>query len=375
MIRALIQTAILTLLFVGGCGSKRVVELNAQAFSTKPTVETKRVLLVINKASDQSQIIGEYYMKRRGIPSSNVVYLDCSRSDNISTDEYLYGIQKPIQEAIRKCPNIIDFIVLTKGVPIRLRDDDGYSVDGHLVAMNLKMTPIEKLDEASIRQSINPFFGKNERFSSKKFNMYLVTRLDGYDVEQCKRLVENSMNAKWQDGLFFFDAAPEKKSGGYLEMQQSLYRANEVLKAKGFTASLDEKDEFVLPKEALEGYSSWGSNDGHFNLDAYRKLQFKPGALAETFVSTSGRTFSRTSGGQSMIADLIEDGVTGCKGYVSEPFTFALAKPDILFDRYTSGFNLAESFYMASVVVNWKDIVIGDPLCSPFDKRQAITSN
>ena len=39
-----------------------------------------------------------------------------------------------------------------------------------------------------------------------------------------------------------------------------------------------------------------------------------------------------------------------------------------LFDRYVSGFNLAESFYAASLVTYWKDIVIGDPLCRPYAK-------
>lgn len=62
------------------------------------------------------------------------------------------------------------------------------------------------------------------------------------------------------------------------------------------------------------GYASWGSNDGTFSLDEYRKLRFKPGALVETYVSTSARTFKPTTGGQSMIADLIAQGVTGVKG-------------------------------------------------------------
>ncbi|HLO98551.1 MAG TPA: hypothetical protein VK171_08145, partial [Fimbriimonas sp.] len=65
-------------------------------------------------------------------------------------------------------------------------------------------------------------------------------------------------------------------------------------------------------------------------------------------------------------ADLIAQGVTGVKGYVSEPFTFALCRPEIMFDRYTKGFNLAEAFYASSPVVKWKDIVVGDPLCRPF---------
>jgi uncharacterized protein (TIGR03790 family) len=92
-----------------------------------------------------------------------------------------------------------------------------------------------------------------------------------------------------------------------------------------------------------------------------------PGAIAETFVSTGGRSFTYgTSYGQSLIADLIRDGVTGVKGYVYEPYLSAIAHPDILFDRYTYGYNLAESYYMASNFLGWMDVVVGDPKLAPY---------
>jgi hypothetical protein len=37
-----------------------------------------------------------------------------------------------------------------------------------------------------------------------------------------------------------------------------------------------------------------------------------------------------------------------------------------MFDRYTRGWTLAESFYAASALVGWEDIVIGDPLCRAY---------
>lgn len=116
------------------------------------------------------------------------------------------------------------------------------------------------------------------------------------------------------------------------------------------------------------GYCSWGSNDHSFIASNYLGVRFKPGALAETFVSTSARTMKPVTGGQSVITDLIKNGVTGVKGYVLEPYTVALARPNILFDRYTSGYNLAESFYMASPLLKWRDVVFGDPLCRPYKK-------
>ncbi|MEE9150975.1 MAG: putative Ig domain-containing protein, partial [Thermoplasmata archaeon] len=93
-----------------------------------------------------------------------------------------------------------------------------------------------------------------------------------------------------------------------------------------------------------------------------------PGALAETYVSTGGRSFNYpTNYGQSLVADLIRDGVTGVKGYVYEPYLSACAHPDILFDAYTQGFYSGESYYMASGYLGWMDCVVGDPKVSPYD--------
>jgi Tfp pilus assembly protein PilF len=51
---------------------------------------------------------------------------------------------------------------------------------------------------------------------------------------------------------------------------------------------------------------------------------------------------------------------------VAEPYLNATIRPDILFPAYLSGFNLAESFYMAMPFLSWQTVVIGDPLCAPF---------
>ena len=94
---------------------------------------------------------------------------------------------------------------------------------------------------------------------------------------------------------------------------------------------------------------------------------------------SAGGTWVRANrtndGGQSLIGDLIEAGVTGVKGYVAEPTLAAIADPLILFDRYLSGYNLAESFYMASRFIFWREVVIGDPLCAPYATQTGKTGN
>lgn len=330
--------------------------------------DASRVFVVINRSSAESLEIGEYYIQKRGIPEANVVKVDCMSTDTISNEDFEAKLRNPIRRAIDKCPNHIDFLVTTKGVPLRIGDDGGHSVDAHLAGLRLKFRPIERPEPEQIQRAVNPYFNQREPFDSKKYGFYLATRLDGYTVAAVRKLVDNSLAAKASQGPFLFDQAANRTEGGYADLQSALKKAADGLKKAGYTVVLDSGPQFAAPKTPLAGYAGWGSNDANFSLEAYRSLTFQPGALAETFVSTSGRTFRPVEGGQSLIGDLIAQGVTGVKGYVSEPFTFALARPEVLFDRYTSGYNLAESFSMASPILKWKDVVIGDPLCAPYAK-------
>lgn len=335
-----------------------------KAFPVRPA---DRVLVVVNGRSAASVEIGKYYMSRRGISERHLVTIDVPTGDEISEIEFLARIRRPVRSAIDQLPVRIDFIVLVTDVPIRINDRRGYSVDAHLAGMSLAIPPMVGLDSAWLSRYRNPYYGARERFDSQRFGMYLVTRLDCGVMADCKALVDRSIAAKPVRGPFFFDAFPPSATGsGYAVMNRSLYAAASRLARFGLLVTIDSTSTFVAPPEPVMGYVSWGSNDARFDNAAYRRVRFLPGALAETFVSTSARTFGPVDGGQSRIVDLIAQGVTGVKGYVSEPYTIALANPDILFDRYLRGFTLAEAFYAASRMVLWKDIVIGDPLCAPY---------
>ncbi len=335
--------------------------------------EGERVLLVINGWSKPGMEIGKYYAAKRALPRSNVIHVETPPEEEVGFERYKKDIEEPVRKALARLKGKVDFIVFTKDVPMRFSDKGfhgGYSLDAYL-AMHEKPLPfLENFDEASLGKAKNPYFGKREAFNHSKYGFYLVTRLDGYSTSDVKLMIDHSVRAVGTKGLFLLDEADNRKAGDYLATQKGLSAAATLLKGRGFQVSLDSTASFLAPAEPLMGYASWGSNDSAFSLDAYRRLRFQPGSIAETFVSTSGRTFRRTSGGQSLIADLIEQGLTGAKGYVSEPFTVALARPEILFERYTSGFNLAESFYMASPMAMWKDIVVGDPLCRPYARKQ-----
>jgi tetratricopeptide (TPR) repeat protein len=69
------------------------------------------------------------------------------------------------------------------------------------------------------------------------------------------------------------------------------------------------------------------------------------------------------------VGDLIRDGVAGAAGYIAQPFLNGTVRPHILFPAYVAGFNLIEAFYLAMPFLSWQGIVIGDPLCAPFERK------
>jgi hypothetical protein len=138
-----------------------------------------------------------------------------------------------------------------------------------------------------------------------------------------------------------------------------------ALQTRGQTVILDTTTTYLTYQSNVLGYVSWGSNDRNqqnYTTNAIPFNTFMAGAIAETYVSTSGRSFSvPPSYGQSLIADLIAEGVTAVKGYTYEPYSSAMADVNILFPMYVDGFTVAEAYYSASYYLSWMDIVIGDP--------------
>lgn len=353
----------LLMLAVGatGCGSPGPDRSNVGRRQPRP-----RAAVIVNAVSPISRRIAVRFAEARHLPPSHRLEIEVSPEEQIPLETYRLQIEEPVRLQLeeRGLRDSVDFLVLTKGIPIRI-EDDGRAVDALLGGMDITEPPgFERLPPRA-RRLPNPYHGRREPFSRARWGFYLVTRLDGDTEEDALALIDRSLKARPEKGPFLLDLDPGMDSPGYRVINDAMRRAAEVLQARRFDVHLTDRG-FSDLREPLAGYYSWGSNDGAFDSLAWGRLRFLPGALAETGVSTSARTFQPTTGGQSRIADLIAQGVTGVRGYVSEPTVAALARADILFERYTSGFTLAESFGMASPVLRWKGIVLGDPLCAPY---------
>jgi uncharacterized protein (TIGR03790 family) len=371
-----------------------------------------QVLVVVNTNSPVSQAIADDYAGKRKV--KNLLSIQCqdsalnTKNETISLASYAQFIENPIREYLAAHTNI-EFIVLTKGIPIRITGSDMGSCDEHSRApVNIRGRPsvdstLAALDYAKRPDAVkiditgsgavglaysNRYWNAIEPFSHAKFGGYLVARLDGYSEADAKALVSQALVAEQglTNGSVLFDVQPIfglgnkatqpapitgttiLRESAWSEYNADMRHAHDLLMKRGIADELDLTETFIGQRTNLLGYFSWGSNDARYSSAAYQTLFFAPGSLSDTAVSTCARTFLPTKGGQSLLVDLIAHGLTCGKGYVDEPLLQANASPTIAMDRYTSGWTMVESFYAASHFVGWEDIIVGDPLCCPYAK-------
>jgi uncharacterized protein (TIGR03790 family) len=344
-----------------------------QLFSQTPS----QVLVVVNRRSATSRQIGEYYIGKRGIPIANLCVIDTVPEETINRPVYDEQIEKPVGQCLKKrgLEEEILYIVLTHDVPLRIAGpgdkllSEASSVDSELTLL------YQRLHGASIPLAgpvRNPFFRQRDTpFSHPLFPMYLVTRLDAWNIADMKALVDRSLQAR-NTGTFVIDLKESDSTAGnqWLRTAALLLPKERVI--------MDESAAVLSGIEDVIGYASWGSND---NAHKHRFPHFRwlPGAIATEFVSTDGRTFRRPPANwelgtwedprtwfngapQSLAADYIHEGATGASGQVYEPYLTFCPRPEFVLPAYYSGRTLAESFYMGIPGLSWMTIVIGDPL-------------
>ncbi len=336
-----------------------------------------QVLIVVNRQSRDSREIGEYYMKKRGVPLANLCTIDTAPTEKITREVYDKEVQGPIGGCLRK-QNLIEkvlYIVTTGGVPLWILGNlDGVrntsaSVDSELTLLYQQLHGVTNPLAGPVT---NPFFRQRDApFRHPQFPMYLVTRLAAYDMADMKGLVDRALLAR-NTGKFVIDVRADNNTPG-----NQWLRAAALLLPKD-RVILDDSAEVLTNQKDVIGYASWGSNDPD-RKDRFLHFQWLPGAIMTEFVSTNARTFERPPDSwhigpwkdpsamfhgspQTLTADYIHEGVTGASGHIDEPYLTGCPRPEFVLPAYYEGRTLAESYYLGIPGLSWMNIVIGDPL-------------
>lgn len=342
-------------------------------------LEPGAVLILVNRNSAVSRSVAEYYSMKRRIPKGNVLALNTGEREEIDRAEYESRIAGPVKSELRKRGpgSRIDVLVLTKGMPLKIRGTrNGMEADGASVDSELAGLPLLGRQGAPSLQGPrgNPYYGSQEAFSSARFGMLLVTRLDGYTFADVRQMIDRSMEAR-DSGVVVLDArSATLDSDGDLWLKRAANRLPQERVRADFTSQVAAGVKRVI------AYASWGSNDSN-RKTRDTKMEYLPGAIVTQYVSTDGRTFKEPPPGweittwenraghfagspQSLSADFIRQGATGVSGHVYEPYLGFTPRPDILLPAYiVEKRTLAEAFWSSIPAVSWMNVVVGDPLC------------
>ena len=327
------------------------------------------VLLVTNTNSPDSIEVSNYYIQTRGI--THQLNISVTTDEVIPFATFSSEIRQPIETYLTEndLVNSINYIVLAKELPLRVDNSGGCkSVDSMLtLILSANSNKIENgLGCDPISEGYfgfqNPMYNKETHASKTYYDIYIVARLEGYTVQDVKNAMGSSTIYQ-NTGSFLLDQQISNPQGYWQYFDRLLGNANDFFITRGILSIFDESPTFRTNLGDLSGYYSFGSNDWDANPDSSKwNLEFNPGSIGDTAVSTSGRSFSPgTPYGQSLIADLIAGKISFVKGYVYEPYSSAISHPEIVLNRYASDYDAGESMYMGSPKINWMDIYVGDP--------------
>jgi uncharacterized protein (TIGR03790 family) len=364
------------------------------AFAQRPrppkqasSVETASVLIVVNDAVPPfegtgrvgaSLWVGQSYAAKRGIPAANIVHLSIPNTEgvlnwdswHINWQRFDEGIRKPLLKALAARKDQPHYIVPVWGVPAHVdgvpgAGGEGWSIDSFLAAIKSGNTSLGlpnpyragvEEDKAHFRDWQNP----------AGWTMYLVTRLDGPTPQIAAGLVDKAIQAeaslKPTDGVTYIDYRHVACCDPYYQADQSMLRAGQLSRARGFRTVLNDQAETkALIKSAPETLWAWGWYSGPAVNDVYQFVEGAVGAQLTSYTATG----IRVPAPGAWVELWLRRGITATWGATTEPTVPAYANGDNLLAHFWKGYNFAESSYLASPFLNHTMVFIGDPLYAP----------
>ena len=227
----------------------------------------------------------------------------------------------------------------------------------------------------------NPFLARYDRLpfiAGLRATTLMVGRLDGPTPEIAGRLVDDALAAEHNGltGTFYIDArglpdSPE--ADAYARFDGHLRKLSEIIKQQTtFPVVLDDHPTLFPPGSSLQAalYVGWYSLREYVDAFTWQK-----GAVA-FHVASSECTTLRQKGSNVWCKRLLEKGVAATLGPVAEPYLHSFPLPDEFFPLLLTGrLPLLEVYFRTLPHLSWRQILIGDPLYTPFRDHPALQSS
>lgn len=413
------------------------IKLSAQTTDEIPGPE--RVLVVyaapINGDSTSLRIMN-HYVDVRSIPLTNIVPINITdpagygcewgpegEEEIIGTAEKIAGwnyVKEVIADEIEQhlnttyydgqlLKNVIRYIVLCKGIPLKVRYSDALGWDGYAYTRNrvsvdallclinqpngLSFTYLFEKDYDDYENpyyDVDPRFTMDYRFISNYFVnqegwylQYLVSRLDGDDLGDVIALIDRSIDPDMSgDKYWIIDDDPEPDNPNIPPnlLEETHLRLNYLDFNLNPEVYVSENEWIwnneLYGNEEVIGYVSYGTHAPMPTLYILDTLEFDyaNGAIFSSIESFNGFSFGETRAGHGLVSDFITMGGTGGVGTVYEPFLPGGGQDELIFPAYSLGYSLVEAIYQGIKWTAWQNTVVGDPLTRIYECQNTVIS-
>ena len=320
------------------------------------------VALVINQASSNSVMLGNYYAEVRSIPPENILRINwAGLATSWSLPEFQTNLFLPLISMIsaRQLTNQIGIAVLSMDIPFSISGTD--NVNSTTSALFYGYKGMNWPDQIN---ATNSYAGSESPFETFRpasaFGIsFLATMITSDSLAQAVRLVDQGVIS---DGTFPQRPVLLAKTSDPLRNIRYQAFDNSVFnnRLRGNCVCIRTNLNSLSGQTNLFGCAT---GLGYFSVPLDT---FSPGAMADSLTSYGGAIFGPNS--QTTLLAFINAGASGSYGTVTEPQPQTEKFPDPQNYFYQSrGFTLAECYYQ-SLTNPHQGLIVGEPLAAPFAK-------
>ena len=367
-------------------------------------VTPDRVVFAYRQGDADSLEVAQYYRSLRGLPAENLIALPCVSDEIISYEDYVSTIEQPLAAAIDILDDSLSsggareiwVIILGYNVPVAYLEEDPY--DPYYSATKAVASRLHRLGFTEEDQFPNYLYDRQVfKFFDEddSTGLYMTAVINGPTKDDALTLINRAIdvdNQHFVAGMVYVDPYGLQSTSDQEDYQADiLYFVNNGLTNLGL--------EYKTTVEPIDGSDPLV---GYFRYDSFYWGWFTPRYTTGLFLNQNQRRaflYNADDDAASAITDGLssqgsdpwcnvaihaEPGYACCAGAVDAPGEANYLRPRAFFAALHQGTSIGEAFLYASPAVDWKIILIGDPLMvvnfpvdipNPDDPSYSYTSN
>lgn len=345
-----------------------------------------KVIFCYRDGDSESLDVAKYYQSKRLLPDNHLIPLLCSDSLYITEDEYLEQIENPLisklqelgQDFTSSGQKEIWVIILGFRVPIAFYSNnseygDPYSLDD-LIAISSRLHRLGHIRENAYPNPVYDRRGDFKYFDGNDAQQLFITSvITGPSSDAAKSLIDRSIvvdNLSFVTGKIFIDPYGKNKTDDQLQYQNDLldFIQNELpnlgLDSVITVPTFDGSDPFIKSMEHDAFYFGWFTPrySSSLFMNQNEKRVFLYNADSDSAAYLNQPLYTDTSNPWCNLAININPGYALSAGSVSDPGESSYLRPRPFFESLHRGASIGEAFLFSSPTVDWKTILIGDPM-------------